>query len=88
MVKDDVNNAELRMEWLKVPGGEHGGSWAARISGKPIDHGALFVLYTCLAAYSLSEDKPLRLSLIYYFGLEGLGELEWTSKTHRDVGFL
>ena len=39
VIKDGKNNAELKIEWLKVPGGQHGGSWAARISGKPIIHG-------------------------------------------------
>jgi mannosyl-oligosaccharide glucosidase len=37
LLKDGSNNIEVTTEWLKVPGGEHGGSWAARISGKPMD---------------------------------------------------
>jgi hypothetical protein len=36
VIKDSNNNAEIKIEWLKVPGGEHGGSWAARISGRPL----------------------------------------------------
>ncbi|QRV86063.1 glycoside hydrolase family 63 protein [Ceratobasidium sp. AG-Ba] len=38
VLKDPLNNIEITTEWLKIPGGEHGGSWAARISGKPLDN--------------------------------------------------
>ncbi|KAG8755563.1 Processing alpha glucosidase I [Ceratobasidium sp. 428] len=38
VLKDPHNNLELKTEWLKIPGGDHGGSWAARISGKPLDN--------------------------------------------------
>lgn len=39
VIKDSRNNLKLFTEFLKVPGGEHGGSWAARIKGEPIDPG-------------------------------------------------
>ncbi|KAG8811250.1 Processing alpha glucosidase I, partial [Serendipita sp. 400] len=67
IIKDGQNNVEIKIEWIKVPGGMHGGSWAARISGKPIVIG-----------------KPLRISMIYYFGLEGLGSLDWESEQDDD----
>ncbi|KIM30861.1 glycoside hydrolase family 63 protein [Serendipita vermifera MAFF 305830] len=67
VIKDGINNVELKIEWLKVPGGAHGGSWAARISGKP-----------------MRRDRPLRVSMIYYFGLEGLGSLDWNSDQNDD----
>ncbi|KAI7821737.1 glycoside hydrolase [Gamsiella multidivaricata] len=35
-LKDTRNNVELKTEFIKVPGGDHGGSWGVRISGKPI----------------------------------------------------
>ncbi|KAG0341939.1 Processing alpha glucosidase I [Podila humilis] len=35
-LKDTALNVELTTEFVKIPGGEHGGSWGARISGKPI----------------------------------------------------
>ncbi|KAG0295720.1 Processing alpha glucosidase I [Dissophora globulifera] len=38
-LKDTRNNVELTTDFIKVPGGEHGGSWGARISGKPIREG-------------------------------------------------
>lgn len=39
VIKDSNSNIEITTEWLKVPGGQHGGSWAARIKGKPIVEG-------------------------------------------------
>ena len=36
VLKDGKNNVEITIEWLKVAGGKHGGSWAARIKGIPI----------------------------------------------------
>lgn len=36
---DSANNVKLTTEFLKIPGGDHGGSWAARIKGEPIDPG-------------------------------------------------
>ncbi|KAF8448061.1 glycoside hydrolase family 63 protein [Boletus edulis BED1] len=36
VLQDSFNNVEITTEFLKIPGGEHGGSWAARIKGKPI----------------------------------------------------
>lgn len=39
MIKDRQNNVELTTEFLKVPGGDNGGSWAARIKGKPLAKG-------------------------------------------------
>lgn len=37
VIKDGVNNVKITTQFLKVAGGEHGGSWAARIKGEPID---------------------------------------------------
>ncbi|KAG0705211.1 glycoside hydrolase [Suillus ampliporus] len=37
ILQDSQNNVEITTELLKVPGGLHGGSWAARIKGAPID---------------------------------------------------
>ncbi|KAG8961017.1 Processing alpha glucosidase I [Tulasnella sp. 419] len=36
VLKDPKNNVEITTEFLKVPGGKHGGSWAARIKGRPL----------------------------------------------------
>lgn len=36
-IKDSQNNVKVTTEFLKVPGGKNGGSWAARIKGEPMD---------------------------------------------------
>jgi mannosyl-oligosaccharide glucosidase len=40
VIKDTQNNVKITTEFLKVPGGEHGGSWAARVRGEPVDPSA------------------------------------------------
>ncbi|KAI0303387.1 glycoside hydrolase, partial [Multifurca ochricompacta] len=37
VLNDSQNNVKITTELLKVAGGEHGGSWAARIKGEPIN---------------------------------------------------
>ncbi|KAI0646820.1 glycoside hydrolase [Trametes meyenii] len=37
VIKDGMNNVKITTQFLKVPGGEYGGSWAARIKGEPIN---------------------------------------------------
>lgn len=34
LIKDGKNNVEITIEWLKINGGDKGGSWAARIKGR------------------------------------------------------
>ncbi|THH33902.1 hypothetical protein EUX98_g303 [Antrodiella citrinella] len=59
VIEDGRNNVRLSTEFLKVPGGDHGGSWAARIKGEP-----------------LSSEKPSRVSVVFYAGVDGLGGLD------------
>ncbi|KAJ7581002.1 glycoside hydrolase [Mycena floridula] len=59
VIKDGQNNVKITTEFLKVSGGDHGGSWAARIKGEP-----------------MNPSLPSKPSLIFYFGLEGLGSLD------------
>ncbi|PPR04967.1 hypothetical protein CVT24_010425 [Panaeolus cyanescens] len=37
VLKDSFNNVKITTQFLKVPGGEHGGSWAVRVKGEPLD---------------------------------------------------
>lgn len=37
IIKDARNNVQITTEFIKVAGGDHGGSWAARIKGEPLD---------------------------------------------------
>ncbi|KAJ3573199.1 hypothetical protein NP233_g2589 [Leucocoprinus birnbaumii] len=41
VIKDSHNNVKITTEFLKIAGGDHGGSWAARIKGEPIDAGKI-----------------------------------------------
>ncbi|KAJ7489943.1 glycoside hydrolase [Mycena galericulata] len=59
VIKDGPNNVKITTEFLKIAGGDHGGSWAARIKGEP-----------------MNPDLPSRPSLIFYFGLEGMGGMD------------
>lgn len=45
VIKDGPNNVKITTEFLKVPGGDYGGSWAARVKGEPIDQ----CMYTSIA---------------------------------------
>jgi len=36
VLNDTLNNVQITTEWLKEPGGDNGGSWAARIKGRPL----------------------------------------------------
>ena len=64
VIHDAGNNLELTIDFVKVPGGSHGGSWAARISGTP------------------REGAPDHLitTMMFYAGMEGLGELAVTNE--------
>lgn len=42
VIKDSFNNVKITTEFLKVAGGDHGGSWAVRFKGEPIDQGNNF----------------------------------------------
>lgn len=43
VLNDGYNNVKITTEFIKVPGGKHGGSWAARIKGEPINPGVYTV---------------------------------------------
>jgi mannosyl-oligosaccharide glucosidase len=45
VLKDSKNNVQLTVEWLKVPGGHHGGSWAARIKGEAMKPSACLLFH-------------------------------------------
>ncbi|OZJ06041.1 hypothetical protein BZG36_01129 [Bifiguratus adelaidae] len=63
-IHDDANNLVITTQFVKIPGGEHGGHWIARIRGRA----------------SNSELPMATTSAMFYIGLEGLGDLQLTSK--------
>ncbi|KAJ5242124.1 mannosyl-oligosaccharide glucosidase [Penicillium citrinum] len=58
-IHDAGNSLDLTIDFVKVPGGQHGGSWGFRVKGTPREDG--------------SPDQPV--SMVFYTTLEGLGEL-------------
>ncbi|BCR88942.1 mannosyl-oligosaccharide glucosidase [Aspergillus chevalieri] len=59
-IHDAGNSIDLTIDFVKVPGGENGGNWGARIKGVPREDGY--------------DDQPM--SLVFYAGLEGEGNIE------------
>lgn len=59
-IHDPANQIDITTEFIKVPGGEHGGSWGARIKGTPRE----------------DASPNIRSTVIWYHTLEGLGSLE------------
>lgn len=64
VIKDSPNNVEITTELLKVPGGKNGGSWAARIKGKPINPGTLFEISPSVITFMKFISIPV--PNIYY----------------------
>jgi mannosyl-oligosaccharide glucosidase len=86
VLKDPYNNLELTTEWLKIPGGNHGGSWAARIKGRPLDPSKRYSRLTHSPTITKSSAKISRNSLIFYAGLEGLGGIDLENEEQENVG--
>jgi len=88
VLKDSANNVKITTEFLKVQGGDHGGSWAARIKGEPMIAGALALCpaWLWLTEKLLCLDKLSRISLIFYVGLDGLGGLDMETDENDHVG--
>jgi len=86
-LKDIQNNVKVTTELLMVDGGEHGGSWAARIKGVPINEGSNISrrVKSVLLTVVLCTEKPSRSSFIFYAGLEGLGGLDLETDEDENV---
>lgn len=59
-IHDPANRIDITTEFIKFPGGQHGGSWGARIRGTPRE----------------DASPDLRTTVIWYNTMEGLGSLE------------
>lgn len=60
IIHDAGNNIDITTEFIKIPGGSHGGSWGVRIKGTPRD----------------DAPPDLKSTVIFYTAMEGLGSLE------------
>lgn len=58
-IHDAGNTLDLTIDFVKVPGGQHGGNWAARIKGVPREEGS---------------DEQIT-TVVFYATLEGLGNI-------------
>ncbi|KAL2815985.1 glycoside hydrolase [Aspergillus granulosus] len=70
-IHDARNSIDLTIDFIKVPGGQHGGSWAARVKGSPRDDAA--------------ADQPI--TVVFHAGLEGLGSLGVSTESDDPRGF-
>jgi mannosyl-oligosaccharide glucosidase len=86
ILKDPKNNVQITTELLKFPGGEHGGSWGVRISGKPMDTGQSMGIHNNFVLDIIFQiANPLKASMIFYAGLEGKGTLSFDTEDYSDV---
>ena len=60
VIHDAGNNLDLTIDFVKVPGGSHGGSWAARVKGTP----------------RADAPSELLTTVLFYASMEGLGLLD------------
>lgn len=58
-IHDAGNNIDITIDFVKVPGGQHGGNWGARVKGVPRDDAPAEQLTT----------------MVFYTTLEGLGNM-------------
>lgn len=69
-IHDPANHIDITTEFIKFPGGEHGGSWGARIKGTLREDAA----------------PNLRTTVLWYNTLEGLGSLEVAGADQEETG--
>ena len=59
-IHDAENKIDITTEFVKIPGGQHGGSWAVRVKGRPRE----------------DAPEPLISTVLFYAGIEGFGNLK------------
>ncbi|KAL4905315.1 hypothetical protein BDW74DRAFT_21357 [Aspergillus multicolor] len=70
-IHDAGNSLDLTIDFIKVPGGQHGGSWAARVKGVPRDDAL--------------PDQPT--TVVFYASMDGLGSLGVATESDDPRGF-
>ncbi|KAH7058874.1 glycoside hydrolase [Macrophomina phaseolina] len=69
-IHDAGNQIDITTEFVKVPGGEHGGSWGLRVKGTP----------------RADAPENLKSTVVFYTSLEGLGSLEVPQEAGDEEG--
>ncbi|MCJ1462541.1 Processing alpha glucosidase I [Pseudocyphellaria aurata] len=59
IIHDAGNSLDITTEFVKIPGGQHGGSWGVRIKGRPRE----------------DAPERLMTTMIFYAAMEGFGSL-------------
>ncbi|XXG99801.1 hypothetical protein Hte_006142 [Hypoxylon texense] len=70
-IHDAGNMIDITTEFVKIPGGGHGGSWAARIKGEPRD----------------DAPSDLKTTMVLFVTSEGLGEPLEVASGSDETGF-
>ncbi|KAL4803302.1 glycoside hydrolase [Aspergillus unguis] len=70
-IHDAGNSIDMTIDFVKVPGGHHGGSWAARVKGVPRGDAL--------------PDQPT--AVVFYAAMEGLGSLDVATESDDPRGF-
>ncbi|CAJ2508223.1 Uu.00g094090.m01.CDS01 [Anthostomella pinea] len=70
-IHDAGNKIDITTTFVKVPGGGHGGSWAARIKGEPRE----------------DAPSDLKTTVMFYIASEALGEALEVAGDGSDTGF-
>lgn len=69
-VHDVGNFIDLTIDFVKIPGGHHGGSWGARVKGVPRE----------------DAPANHNTSVVFYASLEGLGNLQVENAVENKLG--
>lgn len=67
VIHDDENKLDINTQFAKIPGGQHGGNWGARING----------------VLREDAPENLLSTVVFYLGLEGLGSVQVSNKFDR-----
>jgi mannosyl-oligosaccharide glucosidase len=59
IIHDEGNKIDITTEFVKIPGGKHGGNWGVRVKGTPRE----------------DAPQQLYTTMIFYAGMEGLGTI-------------
>ena len=66
-IYDDGNKVDITTEFVKFPGGRHGGSWGVRVRGTPRE----------------DAPAQLMSTVIFYTAMEGFGSLEVANERNK-----
>ena len=79
LIQDDLNAISLKTEFVKIPGGQHGGHWILRVSGTPLpgQGSPLIVLNLTI--------KESQISILFYAGLDQQGSLQRQDSDDKHV---